>query len=347
MSTIELYTCTPRQVRGYIEDVLSAGLVPNVTGSPGLGKSSIIRGVGRDFNLHLLDHRVSTSAPEDFTGLPQFINGKARFAPFDELFPLEGTPLPEGRDGWLLFLDEFNAGSKMVQAAAYKLILDRQVGQHRLHERVAIACAGNLMTDRSITTVLSTAMQSRLVHIEMVLSFNEWLEDVALAEDYDERIIAYLNYDNDELFNFRPDHQDKTFNCPRTWEFMNALVKTKGISEKRTPLFAGTIASGSAAKFVQFAEVYKELLTVKQVLADPEGAPVPFNEPQKAWALVTHLMSKVDGQNFKDVTTYIDRFDLTFRILFYRGVMVRNKELRTHPAFTKAMVNLARYLKED
>lgn len=345
--SVELYTCTPRQVRAFVEEILAAGLVPNVSSSPGMGKSSIMRSVGDSFNLALIDHRVSTSAPEDFTGLPQFVDGKARFAPFSELFPLEDAALPEGKDGWFLFLDEFTAGTKMVQAAAYKLILDRQVGQHRLHERVAIGCAGNLMTDRAITNTLSTAMQSRLIHLEMVINHKQWLEDVALAENYDERVIAYLAFDENELMNFRADHQDKSFNCPRTWGFMNNLVKGKDVTEKKTPLYAGTISSGSAATFVQFCQIFKELVTIREVLADPVNAPVPTNDVQRCYAITTHLMGKVDDKNFDDIATYINRFDLTFKILFFRGMMVRHPKLRSHPAFAKAMVALARYLKED
>ena len=52
------------------------------------------------------------------TGLPHFTkDGKAEFMPFN-IFPLENTPLPKDKDGWLLFLDEFNSATKMVQAAA-------------------------------------------------------------------------------------------------------------------------------------------------------------------------------------------------------------------------------------
>lgn len=345
--SLDLYSCTPRKVRRYVQQVLEAGLVPNVTGPPGAGKSTIIKSIGNQFNLENIDHRVSTSAPEDFTGLPQFVDGKARFAPFDEIFPLTSNVIPAGKDGWLLFLDEFNAGPKMVQAAAYKLILDRQVGQHSLHPNVAIACAGNRMIDRAITNSLSTAMQSRMVHIEMVHSFKEWNEDVALVENYDERILAYMNYDNDELMDFKPDHQEKTFNCPRTWEFMNRLIKGREVTDQDTALYAGTITSGSAVKFVQFVQIFKQLITIREVLADPLHAPLPLNDPQRSWALTTHLMGKVTEANFDDVATYINRFDLTFRILFYRGMMIKNGKLRTHPAFAKAMVELARYLKDD
>ena len=64
-------------------------------------------------------------------GLPKFEDNKATFVPFD-IFPLSDWKLPEGKEGWLLFLDEFNSASKAVQAASYKLILDRCIGGTRL-----------------------------------------------------------------------------------------------------------------------------------------------------------------------------------------------------------------------
>jgi MoxR-like ATPase len=180
-----------------------------------MGKSSIMRSVSNELGLHMIDHRVSTSEPTDATGLPHFVNGKARFAPFDELFPLQDAPVPVGKQGWMLFLDEFNSGNKSVEAAFYKLILDRMTGQHPLHDQVVITAAGNLDTDRAITSPQSTAMVSRMVHLEMVLSHKEWMEDVALKENYDSRIIAYLSQFDSHLMDFKPDSKGVPFCCPR------------------------------------------------------------------------------------------------------------------------------------
>ena len=342
--TMNLYRCTPRQARGYVIECLEAGLVPFLQSSPGMGKSSIVRSIAEEHALILKDHRLSTSTPEDLSGLPRFDDdGKAYFAPFGDIFPLEDTPLPVDKNGWLLFLDEFNSAPKSVQAASYKLILDRQVGQFNLHSNVAPVLAGNLSTDRAITNALSTAMQSRVIHIEMEINFDEWLEDVALAQCYDERIIAFLNYKSSFLMDFRPDHNEKTFCCPRTWEFMNRLIKGKVISEEKATLFAGTITSNVAAEFVTFIKVYQNMISLKQVLADPENCPVPADSATR-WAVISHLMDKVEDANFGDICTYINRFDITFKVLFFRSVMLRNNTLRTHPAFIKAMSELSRYL---
>jgi hypothetical protein len=342
-----LYRCTPRQIRSFTTEALEAGLVPFIQGSPGVGKSSIMRAIADAFNVQLIDIRLSTCAPEDLSGLPEFYTDadghrRARFVPF-EMFPLEFTKLPEGKDGWLIFYDEMNSGTKMVQAASYKVILDRLIGQSPLHERVAQSGAGNLITDRAIVQNMSTAMQSRLVHLEMEISHQEWLEDVALTQRYDERIIAYLSFNDKHLMDFKPDHDEKTFCCPRTWEFMNKLITGKPVTVQKTALYAGTITSGVAAEFVAFCQLQKELVTIKDVLRDPEGAEVP-NEAQRKWIVVSHLINKTDEKNFTDICKYINRMDLSFRVLFFRAAMVQHPDLRTHPAFATAMSTLSKYL---
>lgn len=344
MTDLNIYRCTPRQVASHVEDCFYAGLVPFVKSSPGVGKSSVIRNVASRNRLKVIDHRISTSQPEDFSGLPRFDpDGLARFSPFADLFPLVNTPIPDGHDGWCLFLDEFNHGVKTVMSASYKLLLDKMVGQALLNPRVAIALAGNLMSDRAMVNQISTALQSRVITIEMMVSHPEWLEDVALAEDYDERIIAFLNFQPDYLMDFKPDHSENTFCAPRTWEFMNRLVRGKPITEDKTSLYAGTITSGVAVEFVQFVQVYADMVDAKDILRDPSGCHIPRDNATK-WAIIGHIMTRVTEENFGGFCTYANRFDTTFKILFYRSVMIRQPGLRSHPAFAKAMVELSQFL---
>ena len=352
VSAVDMYKCTPRQTKAFAKTIIEAGLVPFIHSSPGMGKSSICRNIANEFKLELIDHRLSTSAPEDLSGLPTFIRDAdgnptgATFVPFD-IFPVESRPIPAGKDGWLLFLDEANAASRPVQAAAYKLVLDRGVGQMRLHNSVAMVMAGNLATDRSIVQPLSTAMQSRIIHIEMTLSFDEWLEDVAIPQKYDHRIVAFLNYKKEFLMDFIPDHHDKTFCCPRTWEFKNKILKVDPvITDAKTAMYAGAITSGVAASFVQFCKVFGQIPTIKDVLADPRGLAVP-NATDHKWAVTTHLVENTDDKNINDVGDYIGRFPMEYRVLFYRSLIVQKPELRANPGFATALVALSRYLNDD
>jgi hypothetical protein len=340
-----------REIKGFIIDCVLAGVVPFVQSSPGLGKSAIIRGIADEFNLKLIDHRLSTSAPEDLSGLPTFLdyehNGfagkKATFSPFD-LFPTEDVEVPKGKDGWLLFLDEFNSATKSVQAAAYKLILDRMVGQHKLHHCVAIVTAGNLTTDRAITNPLSTAMQSRVVHLEMELNHQHFLEDVVLGHGWDHRLYAFLSFKNSYIHDFRPDHNDKTFCCPRTWEFMNRLLSINSdVNMNRAKLFAGTITSGVAFEFVTFCQLYENLPKLEDIVKDPMGTSLSGDAATR-FAITSSLMEKVTEKNFESITKYINRMTSEFRVMFFRGMLQKKPELRNHKLFHEAMLELSRYL---
>lgn len=350
MSGLSAYTCTPRQVRRFVIRCMRAGRVPMIESSPAMGKSALVASIAKEFNLELVDHRLSTSTPEDLSGLPRFtttIGGveKATFAPFD-LFPVEGDPLPEGKQGWLVFLDEFNSTSKAVQAASYKLVLDKMVGQKKLHRNVVIVCAGNLTTDRAIVNPIGTALQSRMIWLTMVLDFREFLEDVMLPYRWDKRIIAYLSYKPSALHDFRPDHNDKTFCAPRTWEFMHDLIQGEEVREEDTPLYAGTITSGTAVDFVQFTKVFDSLPKLADIIKNPATAPLPTDAATR-YATITHLVEHVNDDNFGSITDYVNRLTAEFRVLFFRSLLVQKPELKKHQAFRQALAELSRYFNDD
>lgn len=343
MTTIS--TCTPRQAKSFIIEIIEAGLVPFVQSSPGIGKSSIFKEVASYFNLHLIDHRLSTSAPEDMSGLPRFNSkGHAEFAPFSDLFPTEDMPIPKGKDGFLIFLDEFNSASKAVQAASYKLILDRMTGQHKLHPNSVIGAAGNLMSDRAIVNPLSTAMQSRVISLEMRVDFEEWLEDIALPQKYDSRIVAYLSQYPSKLMDFRPDHENKTFCSPRTWEFMNKLIKDKQITQDKIHMYSGTITSGVAVDFLQFTKVFDSLVTIKDICNGPLTCKIP-SDTSSQWATITHMLENVTTENFEHLAKYVSRFPFTFRVLFFRAIKAQQPQLTNSETFANGLIEINKYLK--
>jgi MoxR-like ATPase len=99
--------------------VMSRGLTPMLTSSPGIGKSSIAKQIAKEQNLKVLDLRLSQCDVTDMNGFPMISEDrtKASYVPMDS-FPMEGDEIPDGYDGWLLLLDEINSAAKSVQAAA-------------------------------------------------------------------------------------------------------------------------------------------------------------------------------------------------------------------------------------
>jgi hypothetical protein len=355
MAGLTAFTCLPSEIREHVIECISVGLVPFIKSSPGMGKSSIVRSIAEEYNLLVIDVRLSQATPEDLQGLPRFREildqeGKvsrtvAEFVPFNT-FPIESTSIPEGYAGWLLFFDEYNSGSKQVQAATYKIILDKMVGQDRLHPNVAIVCAGNLETDRAIVNTLSTAMQSRMVHLTMKLSTTDFINNVAFKQHWDERVIAYLSYKENALHDFDPEHNDATFCCPRTWDFMNRLIKGKDVTPEKAALYAGTITSGVATEFITFTKVFASLPNIHAIIQTPTTVEIPL-DPATRFATVTHLVGKVTDDTFEPVATYVNRMTAELRVIFFRGLMIQQPDMRTHPMFKKSMLELSKYLNDD
>lgn len=105
------------EVKPYIQRALQSKLVPFLHGSPGIGKSSVLQEIADEFNLKLIDLRLSQCEPVDLMGFPSLEGKKATYKPMD-FFPVEGDPLPEGKNGWLLALDEMNGADESTQKAA-------------------------------------------------------------------------------------------------------------------------------------------------------------------------------------------------------------------------------------
>lgn len=109
-----------------ITAMITANVPVNLIGSPGVGKSDVIKQVAADHNLKVIDFRLSTADPTDLSGLPFMKDGRSTYLP-NEAFPLESDPIPTYVDangntqqyaGWLLFLDEISNAPMSVQAAA-------------------------------------------------------------------------------------------------------------------------------------------------------------------------------------------------------------------------------------
>ena len=324
-----------------ITKFIQARLVPMLVGSPGCGKSQIVHQIAETYNLKVIDLRLSQCDPCDLMGFPS-IGKKATYVPMDT-FPIEGDVIPEGYTGWMLFLDEFNGAAIAVQKAAYKLVLDRMVGSHPLHKNVAIVCAGNLETDNAAVEPMSTALQSRLVHMELVVDAREWT-DWATSNGIDHRITSYVNFKPGNLYSFKPDHTDNTYACPRTWEFANNILKVTDESDPDfLPMLAGALSEGIAREFIGFCKIYKDLPTIEKIIAAPESIKVP-DEPSILFALTGSISHNANKDNFDQLMKYVARLPIEFQVVCLRETVRRNKTMTAHPAVQKWIIGSAAQL---
>lgn len=344
-----MYTVTPRSLKKHLVTCMNANLVPIVLSSPGLGKSDIVKQIADQYNLEVIDIRLAQADITDLNGLPRFTKDRAEFVPFD-IFPLEDTPLPKNKSGWLIFFDELTSAPRNIQAASYKILLDRQVGNHKLHPDCVLMAAGNRKEDKAVVNIMSSALVSRMIYFTLEPSVQEWMEDFAIPHNLDPRIIAFINAYPEKLNTFDPEKAEESYSCPRTIEFIDRLIKSKSQltgSNKLEPedkiLFAGAIGDGVATEFYQFCEVYTKVPKYKDIIADPDKVDVPDDSAMK-WASITSLVQNCDKKDSAQFIKYISRFDVSFQIVFLRMLLQRDSTYLVEPHTKKLVLTLNSYL---
>jgi hypothetical protein len=326
--------------RELVLDTFKAGKVPMLVSSPGLGKSSLAKQIAAKYNLKLIDIRLSQCDPADLNGFP-FLNpetGRAGYKPMD-FWPLEGDPLPvnpktgKKYEGWLILLDEINSASKAVEVASYKILLDRMVGMHKLHEKVWLMGAGNKKTDKAVVNASGTAQQSRMIWIEIfacLKTFLKWAD----ANGIDHRIKSFLQFKPDLLHKFDPNHQDYTFPAPRTWHFKSDIIKAwpDEIPERKLPLLAGTVGAGPAREFFAYTQIYEEIPQIPDILKDPKN--VHFgDDPSMHYALAGLVAENLNANNAEPLFVFIRRLAADFQVAAVRSAIARDKTIRKLEAF--------------
>lgn len=351
-----------QQAVSMVEKLLHVKKVPMIHGSPGCGKSAIAHIVAAKHKLKMIDVRLSQREPSDLLGLPNFyMDGarqRARHVPM-ETFPLEGDPLPmmldengegifslddDGKkvyqyyNGWLLFLDEINSSARETQAAAYQITLDRMVGQEKLHPRVKVMCAGNLETDGAIVEPMSTALQSRLCHLELVSDVEDWCK-FATEKKFDYRVVSFIQFKPSALFDFKADHADRTFSAPRTLEFVSdyMLAYPNMEDEDALPIIAGMIGTGQASELVNFCRIFGKLPTINDICIAPEQIAIP-RDPSIVFATVGMIAHFMTPKNATELVTYIRRLPMDMQVVCGRLVLARDRSMM-HEAPLRDWIN--------
>ncbi len=192
-------------------------------GPPGVGKSDLINQVGTRHDVHVIDIRLSQMEPSDLRGIPfrDAENGHKVEWAIPSMLPNAETHGPKG----ILFLDEITSAVPSVSAAAYQLILDRRLGDYRVPDGWAIFAAGNRQGDRGVTYTMPSPLANRFSHYDVDVNLDDWVS-WAYNNDISEKIIAFLRFRPDLLFDFDPAHNPVAFPSPRSWQFAHqALIK--------------------------------------------------------------------------------------------------------------------------
>jgi len=189
-------------------------------GPPGVGKSQMVAQVAQKHDVPVIDIRLSQMEPTDLRGIPFRVGDVVEWA-IPAMLP---DTARHGAQG-ILFLDEITSAAPTVSAAAYQLILDRRLGAYVVPDGWAIFAAGNRQGDRGVSYSMPAPLANRFSHFGVDTHLDDWVA-WAYLNQIDERVIAFLRFRPELLFDFDPAHNPVAFPSPRSWEFTHrALAK--------------------------------------------------------------------------------------------------------------------------
>lgn len=223
------------QLKPLIAADLKAGNVPLLLGEPGIGKSSLVRSLGKTFTVHA--NFLATT--EDLTGMrlisnpdktssipyvPAFYPQLAITRAIDEAKKAPNEPV-------ILFLDEINRTTPEVTSALLSLITEREIGDIQLPDNVKIIAAGN---DDGNVASLDSASLTRFAIYHTIPNKKLWLS--VMSDQINYYVKAIVENSSNALLPAKneDDYDDDFANStnPRTLIYTSGWLNNLGLTGK-------------------------------------------------------------------------------------------------------------------
>lgn len=280
-----------------------------IWGPPGVGKSQIIAQIADKHQVPLIDIRLSQMEPSDLRGIP-FRNGEVVEWAVPAMLP---DAKRHGKEG-ILFLDEITSATPSVSAAAYQLILDRRLGEYEIPDGWAIFAAGNRQGDRGVTYTMPAPLANRFSHFEFEVNLDDWVA-WAYQHGVDERVIAFVRFRPELLFEFDPAHNPMAFPSPRSWEFASrALRKFEHNHDIRLGTLQACIGPAAGIELNAFINNLDQLPDIDAIVRG-EQVPAP-KEIDLQYAVASSLVGRAikakDSENAMEIHGHIIEYANAF-----------------------------------
>lgn len=259
-----------------------------IWGPPGVGKSQLVAQVAEKYSVPLIDIRLSQLEPSDLRGIPFRSDNLVEWAVPRMLPDAER----HGAAG-ILFLDEITSATPAVSAAAYQLILDRRLGEYRVPDAWVIFAAGNRQGDRGVTYSMPSPLANRFTHFSFDVNVDDWVQ-WAHRHKIDERVIAFLRFRPELLFDFDPALDPVAFPTPRSWVFAHhALQKFESGSTILSSALQACVGDAAGIELTAFIDNLDNLPDINSILTG-ENVAVP-DSIDLQYALAASLVGRAVG----------------------------------------------------
>ncbi|MBN2825782.1 MAG: MoxR family ATPase [Campylobacterales bacterium] len=323
----------PSHITTTVTKLIDQKLPVFIWGAPGIGKSSIVKAIAKEQEMEFIDLRLSLLDPTDLKGIPFFDSSTNEGVWAKPSF----LPKSDNQSKGILFLDEINSAPPAVQASAYQLVLDRKVGEYELPKGWSIVAAGNRENDRGVVYRMPPPLANRFVHFEMEVDFEDW-KAWAYSQGIEASIIAFLQYDPSQLFNFDPTTNQKSFASPRSWEFANTIIKSQVEEKLLLETLSGAVGNDSAVAFLSFKKVMDRLPNINEILSG-EMSELAHEDIKLMVALsigiVNRLKESFDQRAVDNVLAFSMQLPSEYAIMLIKDMQLNSINVEASPNWSQ------------
>jgi len=253
------------ELKNVLPKIMSVGEVPILVGHAGVGKTDVIKQIGKETNREVKILVLSQMEPGDLLGMPSRDGDRTVWLKPD-WFPRS--------DNEILFLDEINRASDITRAAVMQLLLDRRLNDHVLPDGVWLVAAMNPDTEKyELNQIIDQAFIDRFVWIKVTNNLYQFKEYAGKSKQKNEAYIQALSklYDID----YTVFQMDNDFELPeivptprahmRAMKIINALGNK--FNNYLEEILSGIISRKYAPQMIKFMSDYmSNPLTVEDLL---------------------------------------------------------------------------------
>jgi hypothetical protein len=151
-------------------------------------------------------------------------------------------------------------------------------------------------------------LANRFVRFEMEVDFDDW-KAWAYRVGIESAIIGYLAYDRSMLFTFDPTSNEKAFATPRSWEYVDSIVKSGIDTELILDSISGAVGREAAVGYSSFKKIMKQLPDLDAIL-DGSLTSLEEEDPKVLMALAIGLVNALRENPSDDAVTHVLDFSL-------------------------------------
>lgn len=303
-------------------------------GEPGIGKSSLLKEIGRqtgydiayidvpnmdlgDIAMPVIDHETRTT----------------KYYPNARFKMHEGKPV-------VVMLDEFTKGADPVKNMLHPLLEKNnpRLGDVSANDETIVFLTGNKGSD-GVGDHLKAHSLNRLVTVEVAKpTADEWIEwgmnnDIApevlaWVKQYPQVMKSYTDAgEADNLYIFNPKKPQAAFVSPRSLETASDIVKSRGANDADSIIAAltGAIGENGARDLQAYIQYADQLPTWDSIIADPKNAAVPTS-PGACAVVVFGGITRVEKDTLSKFIEYLEQFEPEWQSVFAINLAKSSKQ---------------------